>query len=312
MNSINFSIIIPHKNTPVLLQRCLDSIPRREDIQIIVVDDNSDADKVDFTKFPCLDDPCVELVLGKNENGRKGAGYARNLGLERAKGKWLLFADADDFFTDNAFDALFEEVDSEHEIVYFKAIGYSSNALEKVYRNKLVNTFVDQFIKGTKDSKDRIRYQSLVPWGKMINRQLVLREDVQFEEVIAGNDVRFSLLTGHLAKSIIAIAKVIYCVTRNRGSITNTLSYESLLARYLEILKYNNFLSSVNKRRYRQSIMPFMYRSLKYFGFISFLKFIRLAIIHKNNLFIGMRNSLYSLFFLYKERKNKTKYLVKK
>ena len=36
-----FSIIIPHKNIPSLLQRCLDSIPKRDDVQIIVVDDNS-------------------------------------------------------------------------------------------------------------------------------------------------------------------------------------------------------------------------------------------------------------------------------
>jgi len=40
-----FSIIIPHKNIPDLLMRCLKSIPVSEDIQLIVVDDNSaDAD----------------------------------------------------------------------------------------------------------------------------------------------------------------------------------------------------------------------------------------------------------------------------
>jgi glycosyltransferase involved in cell wall biosynthesis len=49
---ITFSIIIPHKNTPELLQRCLASIPKREDIQIIVIDDNSDNTKVDFEYFP--------------------------------------------------------------------------------------------------------------------------------------------------------------------------------------------------------------------------------------------------------------------
>ena len=49
--SYNYSIIIPHKNIPELLQRCLDSIPKREDIQIIVVDDNSDTNKVDFNSF---------------------------------------------------------------------------------------------------------------------------------------------------------------------------------------------------------------------------------------------------------------------
>ena len=47
---INYSIIIPHKNIPNLLQRCLDSIPNREDVQIIVVDDNSDPNIVDFVR----------------------------------------------------------------------------------------------------------------------------------------------------------------------------------------------------------------------------------------------------------------------
>lgn len=48
---IYFSIIIPHKNTPDLLQRCLDSIPVCDDVQVIVVDDNNDTDKVDFGHF---------------------------------------------------------------------------------------------------------------------------------------------------------------------------------------------------------------------------------------------------------------------
>ena len=48
---INYSIIIPHKNIPNLLQRCLDSIPNREDVQIIVVDDNSDPNIVDLISF---------------------------------------------------------------------------------------------------------------------------------------------------------------------------------------------------------------------------------------------------------------------
>lgn len=72
---IAYTFIIPHKNSPDLLQKCLDSIPRRDDVQIIVVDDNSDAGKVDFDHFPGLDDPTVEVYLTKEG---KGAGYARN------------------------------------------------------------------------------------------------------------------------------------------------------------------------------------------------------------------------------------------
>ena len=140
--TMNYSIIIPHKNTPDLLQRCLNSIPRREDVQIIVIDDNSDTNKVDFENFPGLNDPYVEVVFGKNENGRKGAGYARNLGLERANGKWIVFADADDYFTDcfnNVLDTY--KNDEENEVVYFKVTSdtnrhlHQNNVLNKIQQN---------------------------------------------------------------------------------------------------------------------------------------------------------------------------------
>ncbi len=42
---LNYSFIIPHYNTSDLLQRLIDSIPQREDVEIIVVDDNSDDGK---------------------------------------------------------------------------------------------------------------------------------------------------------------------------------------------------------------------------------------------------------------------------
>ena len=112
----NYSIIIPHKNIPKLLQRCLDSIPRREDVQIIIVDDNSDPDIVNFEQFPGLNDPFIEVVFTKDG---KGAGYARNVGLTKAAGKWLLFADADDFFNYCINDILDEYVDSDADIIYF-------------------------------------------------------------------------------------------------------------------------------------------------------------------------------------------------
>ena len=87
---IDYSIIIPSKNLPDLLQRALDSIPRRDGIQVIVVDDASDPGVVDFSAYPGLEDPQVEVVFTKEA---RGAGYARNAGLARAAGRWTLFLD---------------------------------------------------------------------------------------------------------------------------------------------------------------------------------------------------------------------------
>ena len=91
---IMYSVIIPHKNIPKLLERCLQSIPSRNDIQIIVVDDCSDKDVICKVERLCS---LYNTLLIKTTEG-KGAGYVRNIGLTRAIGKWVLFADADDFF----------------------------------------------------------------------------------------------------------------------------------------------------------------------------------------------------------------------
>jgi glycosyltransferase involved in cell wall biosynthesis len=296
---ITFSIIIPHKNSPELLQRCLNSIPRRKDIQIIVVDDNSDENIVDFKNFPGLGEDHVEVYLTKEG---KGAGYARNVGLTHAKGKWFLFADADDFFTENAFEYLFLEIDSPHEIIYFKIDSCYSDTYEKAERDKHLNSFVDNFIKKRKDSDNLIRYNYLVPWGKMIKAELIWRENAHFDEVVATNDVMFSLIIGHFALSISVSACIIYCVTIRKGSITRTRSLEYLTSRYLVALRRNEFLKKKRKKRYQIYIITFLFFSIDY-GFRVFLKFIKLSIVYRINPFVGICS--YSLFLVLKNRRKK-------
>ena len=74
-----YSIVIPHYNSPNLLQRMLDSIPQREDIQVIVVDDCSTRQNVELLK-QCHHSNLEIVYLPEN----KGAGYARNIGSIRS------------------------------------------------------------------------------------------------------------------------------------------------------------------------------------------------------------------------------------
>ena len=84
MKDINYTIIIPHYNIPDLLMRCLKSIPVREDIQVIVVDDCSpDANRY-LKDYPELSRPYLEYYSTPQGGS---AGRARNVGLNHAKGK---------------------------------------------------------------------------------------------------------------------------------------------------------------------------------------------------------------------------------
>lgn len=85
-----YSIIIPHYNIPDLLMRCLKSIPVMEEIEVIVVDDNSPDAATYIERYPELSRPHLAFI--RTTKGGE-AGYARNVGMEHARGNWLLFAD---------------------------------------------------------------------------------------------------------------------------------------------------------------------------------------------------------------------------
>jgi glycosyltransferase involved in cell wall biosynthesis len=303
---ITFTIIITHKNIPDLLQRCLDSIPRRGDIQIIVVDDNSDENKVDFSKFPGLGDKHVEIYFTKEG---KGAGYARNVGLEHAKGKWLLFADADDFFTENAFEYLFAEINSPHEIVYFKVTSCYSDTLEPADRGDKVNRFIDDFIDKRKQSEGLIRCKWQMPWGKMIKSKYIQEQNIRFDEVTVSNDAMFSLLAGYYASSVSAVNGIIYCTTVNRGSLTNIMDRQILTIRYIVALRCNQFRRKHGLSKY-QSIITFYYLvySVRY-GIGTFCKFLKLAFHYKMNPFFGITQWISKYFSFYESEKKKRKYI---
>jgi len=303
---IIFSVIIPHKNTPDLLRRCLASIPRREDIQIIVVDDNSDENKVDFNVFPGVGEAFVEVYFTKEG---KGAGYARNVGLDHAKGNWLIFADADDFFTDNAFDFLFTHVDSPCEIIFFKVDSCYSDTYEKANRNRC-NIVIDNYLNKKKYSESQLRHRHLSPVGKMIRTEFIQKEGIRFEEIVAANDRMFSILAGHKAQSIDCIDRALYCITVTKGSIAHTINIKNLESKYTTLLRCNDFLKKAKVKHCQYSILPDLLLASK-FGFSVFFKFLRLAIVYKSNPFIGINRSIPSLLFRYRESKKNKKYFVK-
>ena len=221
--SPTFSIIIPHKDIPDLLMRCLKSIPVSEDIQVIVVDDNSaDADTY-LDKYPELSRPYLEFVRTTKGGG---AGYARNVGLELAKGKWLLFADADDFYVENMPDIIYSYADSEADVIFFKNKAVlSDNTNIKSDRSSYVNKIIDRYLADGDEWFLRARMDA--PWGKMIKRSLIVKHNILFDAIMNSNDVYFSLQTGYYADAIKVVNKVLYVVTCRPNSLTSLFKYST-------------------------------------------------------------------------------------
>lgn len=230
---IDYSFIIPHRNTPDLLRKCIDSIPHREGVQIIVVDDNSDPGKVDFDHFPGVGESFTEVYLTKE--GR-GAGYARNVGLSHAIGKWIVFADADDFFNPCIEQAMDEYLDSEAEVIFFKG---NSRKLDGTiaHRGDYLNLELDK----TLETNDfTMPLLITCPCLKFVSRCFLTSNGISFNECRYANDVVFGAHIAVNAKKMQASRLQIYCITSSEGSLIKATSIDSAVVRYTqECLAYS-------------------------------------------------------------------------
>lgn len=92
---IKVSFIVPVYNQEKLLERCIKSIPKRWDTEIIIVDDGS-TDKTESVIADLVNTypDHVGAILCKTNHG---VSYARNLGIEKARGEYIVFVDSDDY-----------------------------------------------------------------------------------------------------------------------------------------------------------------------------------------------------------------------
>lgn len=241
-SKFKYTIIVPHYKDVDGLERLIDSIPDRADIQLIVIDDNSYEsgsieDKENKERLLQLSNSPrrMQLELYFKGTGKQGAGGCRNIGLAHVKGEWLVFSDADDFFTDRAFEILdngIESLSNEEELIYFfpKSIKLPSGQpgnREARYIKRLKG-----YLK-TKDfySELQVRYGMPIPWTKAIKASVIKDNNIEFDDVMWSNDVMFSTKCGYYAKRIKVIPETIYVVTCQDGTLTTAKSEKQFRVR---------------------------------------------------------------------------------
>jgi glycosyltransferase involved in cell wall biosynthesis len=278
--NINYSIIIPHKNIAELLQRCLNSIPYRKDIQILVIDDNSDPDKVDFEHFPGLNTPNIEVVFTKEG---KGAGYARNIGLARAKGKWLLFADADDYFTAEFLEIIDAYKDASYDLIYFGINGIDSKTKSQSKIGRKYSRLMGEASKS--QNFDMYKYSCYVPWGKMIKSGLVSDHNILFDEIPIVNDAMFSLKTAYAARHVWLDNRRIYTNVSRDGSLSKSRTLPLFFKRFEVFVNLNYFMESIGQKKYKPKITPWLIHLVNIKNMEYFYRAMKLIRKHNINLF---------------------------
>lgn len=292
----NYSIIIPYRDNLSMLNSAVDSIPDRDDIQIIIVDNSVIPLQKD--SYPVKE---KSEILMLQSDPTMGAGRARNVGLDSVNGQYIIFCDGDDYFTEEAFQVFDEYVGRGYDIVFFEADSIKLITGDPSNRNEVTNGLVERYLQ-TSD-EDLLRYGSGVPWCKMLDAKFVKDSGIRFGETRVSNDALFSMYTGHAAAKITADRRRVYVVTEGEAntSLTKTRSVDNQFIRYEVALERFKFLESVGK--VHMAIYPwvFILQAWGEFGFKEAKKYYRYAKKHQVSVWHGLSLG----YFFKKLRTNK-------
>lgn len=108
------SVIIPVYNQEVLVLKALDSIPRNDDIEIIVINDCS----TDNTLNVLYEYQQNRDIIILNNETNRGVGYTVNRGYDIAQGEYIVLLGSDDYFITEEFNKIYPYLNGT-DLVYF-------------------------------------------------------------------------------------------------------------------------------------------------------------------------------------------------
>lgn len=215
-SNVELSIIIPLYNVEAYVSKCIDSIisQNMDGVEIICVDDGSEDNTCGVAKKYC--DAYVFIRMVKlNEN--HGQAYARNVGLQEARGRYVYFMDADDYLSGTvSLKRIIDEAKDDPDGLYFDfRFEYESDQERKQYANRDQITQTFPAIKTTGiDFIQRLLSEDeiwLSVWREIWSREYLINNEIKFvENTSPHEDLLFSFQAISRARSIVYIKRPIY------------------------------------------------------------------------------------------------------
>lgn len=208
---MNLSIIIPMYNSSKYLHELFSTLSSfdPEYTEIIIIDDGSNDDT--FAE-------CIKFKNGKENvsvyhHENNGVSFSRNFGIDKAKGKYIMFLDSDDLLENKWEEVL--------KIILCK--NWDEDML--IFSNSCVDHYPDK-----KDLIDSIvgistKYSDCylqTPWSKIYNRDFLKENSILFnKKVIHGEDALFNIECIIYSKKVKMINNSFYKYRINNGSVTH-------------------------------------------------------------------------------------------
>jgi len=224
MSDIKVSVIIPVYNSEKVLNQCIDSVCNQtlSDIEIICVDDGSEDNSLKILKEYEKKDSRVNVLSQKN----RGAGVARNKGIDVANGEYIAFVDSDDWIEDNALEKLYNNIKSnDSDMVLFNSIEHKPNNefRKRIYLKKDDSLDYNNYTFDYHMNKNFVMNGMFVIWSKFYKTSFIKDNNIRFYSHEIFNDVQFHIQSMLFAKKISYLPEILYHYRRmGQNSLQNS------------------------------------------------------------------------------------------
>ncbi|MBS5681554.1 MAG: glycosyltransferase [Clostridium sp.] len=227
------SVIVPIYNVEKYLEKCINSLLSQtlEDIQIILVNDGSKDNSGNIAKEYEKNNK-DRVIYVEKENG--GLSDARNYGLKYATGDFIAFLDSDDYIEKNAYEEM-----------YNKAIEGNADYVECDFIWEFPNKIRVDKQYPYKNKKEMLSFVRVVAWNKLIKRQLITDNNLEFPKGLRYEDVEFTYKLIPFINKFAYVDKPFIHYVQREGSIANvqnerTAEIFTVLDNVIEFYKKNN------------------------------------------------------------------------
>ena len=227
------SVIVPIYNVEKYLEKCINSLLSQtlEDIQIILVNDGSKDNSGNIAKEYEKNNK-DRVIYVEKENG--GLSDARNYGLKYATGDFIAFLDSDDYIEKNAYEEM-----------YNKAIEENADYVECDFLWEFPNKIRVDKQYPYKNKKEMLSFVRVVAWNKLIKRQLITDNNLEFPKGLRYEDVEFTYKLIPFVNKFAYVNKPFIHYVQREGSIANvqnerTAEIFTVLDNVIEFYKKNN------------------------------------------------------------------------
>jgi len=253
------SVIVPIYNTAQYLDNCITSILSQTfpEFEIICIDDASPDDSYEILRKIIENDKRVSLIRHKTN---KGLGGARNSGIKKARGEYILCVDSDDTIKKNMLEYLY----SASEEGYYDVICCGFDEVNERGAKLHSHSFSNIEYKDAKNV-DVFTVVNTSFCNKLWRRELLTKNHLLFPENLYFEDVSTTPRVLLNASSIKVIDKSLYNYYKREGTITTTFTEKHITDLFKAYDIVSVYLESRDlKNRYLKSFHDFVDNSLRF------------------------------------------------